>query len=261
MDEALTPSFPAGAADLALPPALLGRLQPDWPATPHAAALSPGRHELPFPEGRPAVLVVPEGLEAAQPVPLLVLLHGAGGDANRVLPYFVRWARARRFLLLAPQSLFATWDIVIGGHGPDLQRLQAAIGQVAGHFMLDRHRLALAGFSDGGSYALSVGLTNGDVFSHVVALSAGFMNVFMRHGSPRVFIAHGRQDSQLPLDASARPHALQLLQQGVDLTLLPFDGDHVIDAEVVAQAVAFYLGPHETPAPGGSRGGPTRAPS
>ena len=74
------------------------------------------------------------------------------------------------------------------------------------------------------------------------------MNVFMRHGSPRVFIAHGCQDSQLPLDASARPDALQLLQQG-GLTLLPFDGDHVIDV-VVAQAMAFYLGPHDPRVPG-----------
>ena len=227
--------------------ALLGRMAFRLPTDPVAAPLPPGRHAIGFAEGREAVLVVPEGLDPAGPVPLLVMFHGAGGEANKVLPHFVRWARARGFLLLAPQSMFPTWDIVIGGHGPDLERLDAALQQVAMHFRLDPARLGFAGFSDGGSYALSVGLTNGDVVSHVIALSAGFMNTFVQHGSPRVFLAHGRADSQLPLETSARPHALRLLEQGVDLTLLPFEGDHVIVPEVVARAIGFFMGEEAGP--------------
>jgi len=222
--------------------ALVGRMALRLPAQATESPLPPGRHALQFPEGREAVLVVPEGLDPAQPVPLLVLFHGAGGEANKVLPHFVRWARARRFLLLAPQSLYPTWDVVIGGHGPDLERLEIALHQVAAHFPLDRSRLALAGFSDGGSYALSVGLSNGDVVSHVIALSAGFMNTFVQHGAPRVFLAHGRSDAQLPLETSARLHAQRLLEAGVDLTLLPFDGDHVIVPSVVERAMGFFLG-------------------
>ena len=225
--------------------ALLGRLNFRLPQVPTEAPLSPGRHALTFPEGREAVLVVPEGLDLAHPIPLLVLFHGAGGEANKVLPHFVRWARTRRFLLLAPQSMFPTWDIVIGGHGPDLERLDAALSQVATHFRLDPAHLAFAGFSDGGSYALSVGLSNGDVASHVIALSAGFMNTFTRQGSPKVFIAHGRSDTQLPFETSARAHAMKLLEEGVDLTLLPFDGEHVIVPSVVERAVSFFLGATE----------------
>lgn len=222
--------------------ALLGRMGWRLPAQAAKPPLPAGRHALPFPEGREAVLVVPEGLAQGIPVPLLVLFHGAGGEANKVLPFFVRWARARHFLLLAPQSMFPTWDVVIGGHGPDLERLEAALQQVASHFTLDPAHLAFAGFSDGGSYALSVGLSNGDVASHVIALSAGFMNTFVRHGAPRVFLAHGRSDTQLPFETSARLHAQRLLEEGVDLTLLPFDGDHVILPGVVERAVAFFLG-------------------
>ena len=222
--------------------ALLGRMAFRLPSPPTEAPLPPGRHALQFSEGREAVLVVPEGLAPDWPVALLVMFHGAGGEANKVLPHLVRWARARRFLLLAPQSMFPTWDIVIGGHGPDLERLDAALLQVASHFHLDPGHLAFAGFSDGGSYALSVGLSNGDVVSHVIALSAGFMNTFTRHGSPRVFIAHGRSDRQLPFETSTRPHALRLLEEGVDLTLLPFEGGHVIVPEVVERAVGFFMG-------------------
>ncbi|MES2633048.1 MAG: esterase [Pseudomonadota bacterium] len=223
--------------------ALTGRLKFRPGTQPDEEPLAPGRHGMAFPEGREAVFVVPEGLDLTAPVPMMVLFHGAGGEANRVLPHFVRWARARGFLLLAPQSMFPTWDVVIGGHGPDLERLDGALARAASHFHIDPARLAFAGFSDGGSYALSTGVTNGDVASHVIALSAGFMNTFTQMGTPRVFIAHGRSDSQLPMETSATPHAVRLLESGHDLTLLPFDGDHVIVPWVVERAIDFFMGP------------------
>ncbi|SFP51990.1 alpha/beta hydrolase [Variovorax sp. 770b2] len=222
--------------------ALTGRLAFRPGALPVSPQLPPGRHGLSFAEGREAVLVVPEGLPADAPVPLLVMFHGAGGEANRVLPHFVAHARAQRFLLLAPQSMYPTWDIVVGGHGPDLERLDGALSRVAEHFRIDAARLAFAGFSDGGSYALSLGVTNGDVASHVIGLSAGFMNAFTQTGKPRVFLAHGRADSQLPIETSAHPHARRLLESGHDLTLQPFDGDHVIVPWVVGRAVEFFMG-------------------
>jgi phospholipase/carboxylesterase len=224
---------------------LTGRLSFRPGAAPTTEPLAVGRHALSFDEGREAVLVVPDGLDTAAPVPLLVMFHGAGGEANRVLPHLVPHARARKFLLLAPQSMFVTWDIVVGGHGPDLQRLDAALSTVARHFRLDPARLAFAGFSDGGSYALSMGMTNGDVASHVIGLSAGFMNTFTQAGTPQVFLAHGRADKQLPIETSAHPHAKRLLDSGYDLTLQPFDGDHVIVPWVVARAVDFFLGAPE----------------
>lgn len=229
--------------NLLLGGALGGRLSFRPGTPPLMEPLPPGRHELEFDEGRDAILVVPEGLVPGEPVPLLVMFHGAGGEANRVLPHFVRHARAHRFLLLVPQSMYPTWDIVVGGHGPDLERLEAALLQVSLRYRLDPQRLAFAGFSDGASYALSVGVTNGDVASHVIALSGGFMNTFAQHGTPKVFIAHGRSDAQLPFETSARLHAMRLLEEGVDLTLLPFDGDHVILPWVVGRAVEFFVGP------------------
>lgn len=223
--------------------AITGRMSFRPGAAPTGAPLPPGRHGLAFDEGREAVLIVPEGLAPDEPVPLLVMFHGAGGEANRVVPHLVPLLRARRFLLLAPQSMYPTWDIVIGGHGPDIERLDAALSMVASRFRIDPTRLAFAGFSDGGSYALSMGLTNGDVASHVIGLSAGFMNTFAQNGTPKVFLAHGRSDSQLPAQSTAQPHAHRLLESGYDLTLLPFDGDHVIVPWVVARAVDFFLGP------------------
>jgi phospholipase/carboxylesterase len=222
--------------------ALLGRLAFRPGAAPDKQAFPPGRHPLGIADERDAVLIVPDTLPVGTPVPLLLMFHGAGGSADKVLPFLIGHARQRGFLLLLPQSQFPTWDLVIGGNGPDLERLDQALAEVASRFPLDPTRLGFAGFSDGGSYALSAGMTNGDVASHVMAFSAGFMSVFQQNGAPRIFIAHGLQDEQLPIETSARPHVARLKAAGYEVTALEFKGPHHIEPAVVTLAMDFFLG-------------------
>jgi phospholipase/carboxylesterase len=223
--------------------ALLGRFGFRPGAAPGHSPWPPGRHALGIADERDAVLIVPEGLEPGGAVPLLVMFHGAGGSADKVLPFLIAHARQRRFMLLLPQSQFPTWDLVIGGHGPDLERLEKALHAVASRFAIDPAHLGFAGYSDGGSYALSTGLTNGDVVSHVMVFSGGFMSVFKQAGAPRVFIAHGLQDEQLPIETSARPHIAKLRAAGYDVTAVEFKGPHHIEPPAVALAMDFFLGP------------------
>lgn len=225
----------------------MGRLSFRPGADPTQAPLPPGRHDLGIAEERDSVLIVPEGLEPGAKVPLVVMFHGAGGSADKVLPFLAEHARLHQFLLLLPQSQFPTWDLVIGGNGPDLERLENSLSAVANHFAIDPAHLAFAGFSDGGSYALSIGVTNGDVVSHIIVFSSGFMSVFTQNGTPRIFIAHGLQDEQLPIETSARPHTAKLEAAGYDVTLLEFNGPHAIQPAVVELAMHFFLEPLVAP--------------
>lgn len=222
--------------------ALLGRLSFRPGGKPHQDPLPAGRHNLGIAEERDAVLIVPENLKPGSPAPLFVMFHGAGGSADKVLPFFVDHARQRGFLLLLPQSRFPTWDLVIAGNGPDLERLDKALSEVASRFLIDPTHLGFAGFSDGGSYALSSGVTNGDIASHVIVFSGGFMSVFAQEGTPRIFIAHGLEDEQLPIETSARPHADKLKAAGYDVTTVEFRGPHRIEPAVVALSMEFFLG-------------------
>jgi phospholipase/carboxylesterase len=223
--------------------ALLGRLSFRPGGKPHQEPLPAGRHNVGIAEERDTVLIVPKGLKSGMPVPLLVMFHGAGGSADKVLPFLIDHAQQRKFLLMLPQSQFPTWDLVIGGNGPDLERLDKALAEVASRFAIDPTHLAFAGFSDGGSYALSVGVTNGDIASHIIVFSGGFMSVFTQEGTPRIFIAHGLEDEQLPIETSARPHAEKLNAAGYDVTTVEFKGPHRIEPAVVALAMDFFLGP------------------
>ena len=220
-------------------PSLLGRMSCEH-AEPTQPPLPPGRHRLGIAEERDAVLYVPAGIGPA-PVPMLVMFHGADGFPEKVLPFIEPHADTHGFLVLAPHSTFPTWDIVIGGNGPDLERLQQALAAVSARYRIRRDRLAFAGFSDGASYALSVGITNGDIASHVIAFSGGFMSLFMQEGAPKVFIAHGVADEQLPVQTSGRTHAAKLKAAGYDVEYVEFNGIHVIHPPIVAEAIRFFL--------------------
>ncbi|PWK34184.1 alpha/beta hydrolase [Cupriavidus plantarum] len=222
-----------------LDPSLLGRMTYS-PVEPSLPRLPPGRHRLGIADERDAVLYVPDGL-AEGAVPLLVIFHGAGGFPEKVLPFIEPHADAHGVLVLAPHSTFPTWDIVIGGNGPDLQRLQQALAAVSARYRIRPDRLAFAGFSDGASYALSIGITNGDIASHVIAFSGGFMSVFMQEGTPKVFIAHGLVDEQLPVQTSGRANATKLRAAGYDVEYVEFNGRHAIQPPIVTEAIRFFL--------------------
>ena len=224
-----------------LDPQLAGRLSFTW-RPPSQPPLPPGKHQLGLFAERDAILIVPEGIDPATPTPMMVLFHGGGGSAEKILPMMQAHAAARGFLLLVPQSLFPTWDIVIAGNGPDRERLDVALGAVADRFALDPAHLAFAGHSDGGSYALSLGLTNGDIASHLIVSSAGFLSVQMQTGAPRIFISHGLMDEQIPIDRSGRVHAAALKEAGYDVTSIEYNGPHAYQPAVVALAVEFFLG-------------------
>ena len=221
-------------------PSLLGRLSFTH-AEPTKLPLPPGRNRLGIADERDAVLFVPIGLDEHAPVPLFVMFHGAGGFPEKVLPFIEKHAERDKFLILAPHSMLVTWDIVIGGSGPDLERLHRALIEVTSRYRIDRDHLAFAGHSDGASYALSIGIMNGDIASHVIASSGGFMSVFTQEGAPRVFIAHGLIGEQLPIETSGRANATKLKAAGYDVQYVEFNGLHAIQPAIISMAIQFFL--------------------
>src|SRR5690606_19823886 len=93
-----------------------------------------------------------------------------------------------------------TWDAIRGDFAHDFAKLDALLTQSFERCNVDPARIASAGFSDGASYALSIGLMNGDLFTHIVAHSPGFIISNVRSGKPKVYISHGRQDEVLPFE-------------------------------------------------------------
>ncbi len=209
------------------------------PAQPTGAAPL-GLQPLGLNAERDALLYVPKGYRASQPAPLVLMLHGAGGNARGGLTPFLEIADAVGFILLAPSSRRQTWDVIFGGYGSDIAFIDQALAQTFSRYAVDPQHIAIEGFSDGASYALSVGLTNGDLFTHVIAFSPGFMAPDEQIGKPRLFISHGTRDSVLPINACSRKIVPQVQRAGYDVLYQEFDGPHTIPQEVVRSALSWF---------------------
>lgn len=186
---------------------------------------------------------VPSGW-ADGPFRVVVLLHGSGGSARQGIELMLPIADRHRLLLLAPKSQWATWDVIMRGFGPDVRRIDRLLDEVSALWPVDR--LAVGGFSDGASYALSLGIANGDLFDSVVAFSPGFAASVIAHGAPRLFISHGINDEVLPINDCSRRLVPRLEQVGYPVTYVEFDGMHTVPAELVQQAATWLA---TTPSP------------
>lgn len=187
--------------------------------------------------GRDGLLHVPPRAIAGEPCPLVVLLHGAGSSARRGLDLLASLADDRGLILLAPDSRAPTWDVIAGGLGPDVAFLDAALERACAALPVDPARVALGGFSDGASYALTLGLTNGDLFTHLIAFAPGFAAPPAYAGEPRVFVTHGTGDRVLPIDRCSRRLVPALEAGGYDVIYTEFDGNHEVPRALAAAAV------------------------
>jgi phospholipase/carboxylesterase len=241
------PAFAAMPARDPDDPDTAGRLA-TRPTPPTIAAAGPsGLLALGLDDRRDALLYVPAGYQPSTPAPLVLGLHGAGGDAHGGLYPLQPFADQAGFLLLAVPSRGPTWDVVRTAFGPDVAFIDQALDRTFSRYAVAAPQIAIAGFSDGASYALSLGLTNGDLFGQVLAFSPGFLAPGQRHGQPRVFVSHGTDDAVLPIDRCSRRIVPLLEDVGYSVTYREFQGPHTVPPEIAEAAVHWWL--DDTPAP------------
>ena len=191
------------------------RARPDPPSS--DATVETGLRTLGLGSTRDGLLYVPAGYRAGKRAPLALTLHGAGGDARSGISHFLPLADAAGVVLLAPESRGRTWDVLVGGYGPDVEFIDRALKWAFDRLALDTGRLAVTGFSDGASYSLSLGPTNGELFTHLIAFSPGFMAPAARRGKPPVFVSHGTRDGVLPIERSSRRIVPRLEREGYEV--------------------------------------------
>lgn len=192
---------------------------------------------------------IPPDLDRTKPAPMMLLLHGGGGGSDRILRAFTQLARDRGVVLLAPEADRRTWDVVRAfqygsepAFGADVARVDASLKLMFGEVVVDPKRLAIAGMSDGASYALSLGLRNGGLFTHIAAFSPGGIAPFTGQPASHIFISHGRRDSVLAFDNTASGMVAGLKAAGADVTFVPFDGDHELRQQEMRAAMDWWLG-------------------
>jgi phospholipase/carboxylesterase len=187
---------------------------------------------------RDAILQLPSKAAAAS-LPLLVLLHGATGSGEGMLRRIGDAADEAGVAVLAPDSRDGTWDGIRGQYGRDIVFLNRALERVFATVAVDAARVSVGGFSDGASYALSLGLINGDLFRRVVAFSPGFVVPGEPHGKAKFFVSHGTRDQILPIDECSRTIVPNLRRLGYDVTFREFDGRHEVPPDIAREGLQW----------------------
>lgn len=206
-----------------------------------ATQLSPGVHSLNLEAGRDGYLYIPSGYRANVPAPFLLFLHGNNGDRNKALALFRALADKNGFILLVPESRKRTWDRIIDKtFGPDLAYIDRALKFAFASTNIDSKHVGIAGFSDGASYALGLGQTNGDLFTHIAAFSPGGSSPGVLVGRPPVFVIHGVQDDVLNIDECSRKIVPALKEAGYSVEYHEFQGQHLVTPEGKALMAMWF---------------------
>lgn len=203
-----------------------------------ATTLPVGVHEVRGPADRPALVSVPRHANPAEPLPLAVLLHDANGSPAAMLESFHASAAALGIALALPASAEATWDLFDAGLGTDVAAIDRLLGTVFGRLAVDPARVAFGGFGDGASYALSVGLANGDLFTHLVALAPARHTPVGVVGRPRIFVAHGLEDTTAPIARTSR-RIVPALRRGYPVEYAEHAGGHALDESLARRALLW----------------------
>jgi phospholipase/carboxylesterase len=147
-------------------------------------------------------LYVPESWDGQAPRPLVVALHGGTGHGRDFLWSWLREARSREVLLLAPTSQDRTWSIM--GEEHDAEGLRQMVEGVAARYPIDRARVLLTGMSDGGTYTMLCGLQDGMPFTHLApacgVLHLGLLGGGLERARDRpIYLVHGALDWMFPV--------------------------------------------------------------
>jgi phospholipase/carboxylesterase len=215
---------------------------PARPATVNRSAPT-GVQSLELGSVRDSYLYVPRGYRYEEPCALLLMLHGSGGHAHHGVELLHRLADESKIILAAPASAHYTWGDGPGGPASDRRIISKALDQVFTSYSVDPARVAIGGFSDGASFALSTGLSNGDLFRYVIAFSPRFVvpvDVRDARHAPRIFISHGMRDEVLPISTAAQRIVRPMELAGLDVEYAEFEAGHRIPPDIATQAIGWF---------------------
>jgi phospholipase/carboxylesterase len=169
---------------------------------------------------------VPEYYKADRAWPLVMALHGGSGNGRGFLWSWLRDARSRGAILIAPTATGPTWALM--GDDTDTPNLARILDSVRSRWNVDSQRMLLTGMSDGGTFCYVTGFESASPFTHLAPVSATFHPLMADvadaerlRGLP-IHIVHGRLDWMFPVQV-ARQTQQALSAAGADVIYRELD--------------------------------------
>jgi phospholipase/carboxylesterase len=194
-----------------------------------------------------AVLLTPTELDPGRRYPLITVLHGAGRQDEMLVKAVRDEPDKRGAFFLVPRSLLPTWDLIASSERPDLDFLEYAYDLIFRRYPIDPARQALLGYSDGASYALSVGLSNPTLFRAIMAWAAGFVALAPDFDpdaarKPDLLLEYGTHDPIFPFQHVALPMRANLERAGYTVVFrVDQGGKHWPSPDFLQEALDWFF--------------------
>lgn len=199
---------------------------------------------------------LPNDYESTKSYPLLVLLHGNGGNAESLMSVRDKMG-ATNFFVVAPQGPYQrkllelntpaySWFLLSNDkklwERADplvIEYIINVIKDVKAHYKISG--VYLLGHSQGGALAYMTGIAKPDVINGIICSGAQNPEEFINASDINnaasklpVFISHGRYDPQVSFNEAQEAKNL-LIRHGVNVTFKPFDGGHWLDEKTLIE--------------------------
>ena len=189
---------------------------------------------------------VPEYYTPDRAWPLVMALHGGSGNGRGFLWNWLRDARSRGAILIAPTATGTTWALM--GEDTDTPNLVRILDAVRSRWNIDSTRMLLTGMSDGGTFCYVTGFESTSPFTHLAPVSATFHPLMAEmadaerlRGLP-VHIVHGKLDWMFPVQV-ARQTSQALSAAGANVTYRELDDlSHCYPREMNAEILQWLNG-------------------
>jgi predicted peptidase len=191
-------------------------------------------------ELQPYRVFVPTNYDAAKPTPMVVALHGMGGDENSYFTAYdngivKREAEARGYLVVCPKGRGAA-SMYAGDAERDVMDVIAAMRR---DYNVDADRIYLTGHSMGGYGTWSIAPKHPELFAALAPIAGG--------GNPQVMskikhipqiVIHGDNDPTVPVERS-RVMVKAAKELGIEIKYIEVPGGNHTDIAVPAMKDIF----------------------
>lgn len=189
---------------------------------------------------------IPEYYTPDRAWPLVMALHGGSGNGRGFLWSWLRDARSRGAILIAPTATGTTWALM--GDDTDTPNLDRILDAVRSRWNVDPSRMLLTGMSDGGTFCYVTGFESASPFTHLAPVAATFHPLMAEmadaerlRGLP-VHIVHGKLDWMFPVQV-ARQTSQALSAAGANVTYRELDDlSHCYPREMNAEILQWLNG-------------------
>ncbi|MBV37402.1 MAG: phospholipase [Rhodospirillaceae bacterium] len=151
-------------------------------------------------------IYVPEYYDPNASFPLIMALHGGSGHGREFIWSWLREARSRGAIVIAPTALEGTWSLM--EPDADSENIARMVAFAQEQWNIDASHMLMTGMSDGGTFTYVSGLQNASPFTHLAPISASFHPLLLemmdasRIKDLPIYLTHGALDWMFSIDVA-----------------------------------------------------------